>query len=216
MIGGLLGWLFSLMTQLEAKVHPVLDPVIGVLLGAGSAYIFIFLIANTERTDTNRLVALALLAGFFWEPVWNMGGELIERRSDNRNALAAQAELSDVAILLTQYSQTSSGEEKKEIALKAKQELSSAAKRVESISDPKIRLAVLPIAAEATTKVWETQNLPDELKEKSWETLKSIDPSIIERVHGEEVTTFPGESPYGLKWLRATDNPTGTETPPSG
>jgi len=46
-----------------------LSLLLSVFLGAGSGAVFVFLIANTDRTDKARFLTLAFLSGISWEPV---------------------------------------------------------------------------------------------------------------------------------------------------
>jgi hypothetical protein len=57
--------------------------------------IYVFLLANTDRGDGPRLFALALLAGFFWEPVLQAGSALIERERDQETVTRARAEIDE-------------------------------------------------------------------------------------------------------------------------
>ena len=78
-VGGLLGWGFALWLDMPGHIGERWDLLLSVALGAGASVIFVFVIANTDRTDGPRLIGLALLAGFFWEPVWEAGRALIGR-----------------------------------------------------------------------------------------------------------------------------------------
>lgn len=73
--GGLLLWLWQNVSGEENKLvfslYPNLTVIACMVLGAGSAFIFIFLIAITDPKNFKRLLALALLSGFAWQAVWD-------------------------------------------------------------------------------------------------------------------------------------------------
>lgn len=82
--GGTLGFIFSQYIGHEPRFGIYLDAALWTAMGAGAALIFIFLMANTDRTDNARLISLALVAGFFWQPVLEGSKALIERNSEVR------------------------------------------------------------------------------------------------------------------------------------
>ncbi|WP_282094250.1 hypothetical protein [Epibacterium ulvae] len=51
-------------------------------LGALASTIFIFLLANTDRNDASRLLALSLISGFFWKPVIDAGANYYNKIGD--------------------------------------------------------------------------------------------------------------------------------------
>jgi hypothetical protein len=94
-IGGVLTWVFSNYLGHDSHISPVLDGVVSVLLGAGAGMVFVYLIANTDRNDNARLLSLALLAGFFWEPVWEGGRALVDRHREERQVDSARRALNE-------------------------------------------------------------------------------------------------------------------------
>ena len=46
--------------------------------GAGAAAVFILLIADSDRSNKLRIVALALLSGFAWKPIWTSSHGLMD------------------------------------------------------------------------------------------------------------------------------------------
>jgi hypothetical protein len=99
-IGGALSWACNyLWLGHVAHVSAWIDPVISTGLGAGAGVIYVFLLANTDRGDGPRLLALALLAGFFWEPVLQAGSALIERQMEQETIGTAQAEIEEAILL---------------------------------------------------------------------------------------------------------------------
>jgi hypothetical protein len=95
-VGGVFSWACnSLWLGHEAHVSVWIDPLVSSGLGAGAGVIYVFLLANTDRGDGPRLFALALLAGFFWEPVLQAGSALIEREQDQEQVSRAHAEIEE-------------------------------------------------------------------------------------------------------------------------
>jgi hypothetical protein len=95
-VGGVFSWACNyLWLGHDAHVSVFIDPLISSGLGAGAGVIYVFLLANTDRGDGPRLFALALLAGFFWEPVLQAGSALIERERDQETVTRARAEIDE-------------------------------------------------------------------------------------------------------------------------
>lgn len=95
-VGGAFSWACNaLWLGHEAHVSVWIDPLVSSGLGAGAGVIYVFLLANTDRGDGPRLLALALLAGFFWEPVLQAGSALIEREQDQERVSRAHAEIAE-------------------------------------------------------------------------------------------------------------------------
>ena len=70
-IGGVLLWLWELWRGLvEWSLGQLAHLPMYIAFGAGAAAVFILLIADSKRSDKARVVALALLAGFAWKPIW--------------------------------------------------------------------------------------------------------------------------------------------------
>lgn len=80
-IGGLLIWLIGIRNKDEIKVHQIADPIISSILGGTASLIFVYLISNTDRSDNNRLMTLALLSGLCWEPVLEAGTVFIDHNN---------------------------------------------------------------------------------------------------------------------------------------
>jgi hypothetical protein len=70
-----------------------------VALGAGAALVAVFALAGTKADDVYRCCALALLAGFFWRPVFDAGkGYLLiqEERQQEANVIETMSKLEKV------------------------------------------------------------------------------------------------------------------------
>ena len=62
-LGGALSYLWP-----QGGTHPFLTHL---ALGAGAAIVFVYLLANTDRRNVERLAAVSLVAGFAWGIVWD-------------------------------------------------------------------------------------------------------------------------------------------------
>lgn len=70
-IGGALLWLWEIWgDQAKWSLYSLGHLPMYIAFGAGAAVVFILLIANSDRNDRVRVVALALLSGFVWKPIW--------------------------------------------------------------------------------------------------------------------------------------------------
>ena len=69
-------------------------------LGGIAGVVFAFLIANTDRADLPRLIALSLLAGIFWRPVIDAGGLMVSKQQEVNVAEAFEAQTAQVAASL--------------------------------------------------------------------------------------------------------------------
>jgi hypothetical protein len=74
-------------------------------LGAVSSMIFLFVIVNTDRSDLLRLISFALLAGFFYKPVFEIGARYIQERQEVEQFQQAQSALSDLENLKVRLAQ---------------------------------------------------------------------------------------------------------------
>lgn len=92
-IGGAMVWVFG-----QTLEHGTAETAwnflpLSIFLGFGASIIFVFLVANTDRKDIVRLLALALLSGFFWKPVWLAGEQIIDKTYEERAAAAVESGL---------------------------------------------------------------------------------------------------------------------------
>ena len=114
-IGGLLGCIFGFYTKSGSLSYGWLEFPIWIVLGSGASIIFVFVIANADREDQKRLLAVALLSGFFWQPVWEGSRSLVDNRlKDYRQVEAKQAV--EEAVSLTKAIPNASGEKRLELA----------------------------------------------------------------------------------------------------
>lgn len=96
--GGLLLWLWQNVSGEENKLvfslYPNLTVIACMMLGAGSAFIFIFLIAIIDLKDLKRLLALALLSGFAWQAVWDSAQDrLMLSREDSSDVNFSKSDM---------------------------------------------------------------------------------------------------------------------------
>ena len=107
-IGGFLAWVIHLWQGQPTHLGIWIDAPISIVLGTGASMVFVYLISNTDRADRARLFALALVAGVFWEPVWEAGKALVDRKveqSRQRAALDATNRATELAAALPSVSQ---------------------------------------------------------------------------------------------------------------
>lgn len=69
-------------------------------LGAVSAIVFLSLLSNTDRSDMPRLVAIALLAGIFWKPVFDLGEVYIQKRQEDGKVATINATKDEITAKL--------------------------------------------------------------------------------------------------------------------
>jgi hypothetical protein len=133
--GGFLGWLASLLVQPEAERVWYL-PWLSLLLGAGAALVFVFVIANTDRADRQRLWTLALLAGFFWEPVWEGARAFVIREIEEEAIARVETALEQAADLATRAAGTRDLAARQALLREMNGEIARAAVETESIDTP--------------------------------------------------------------------------------
>lgn len=69
------------------------------LLGGMAALIFLFVLTNTNRDDFLRISSFALLAGFFAQPVFDLGEVFIQQRSEERALASGVASIEQLSRL---------------------------------------------------------------------------------------------------------------------
>jgi hypothetical protein len=144
--GGILGWLASLLVQPEAERVWYL-PLLSLLLGAGAALVFVFVIANTDRADRQRLSTLALLAGFFWEPVWEGARAFVIREIEEEAIARVETALEQAADLATRAAETRDLAARQALLREMNGEIARAAVETESIDTPSGRTRAQAAAA---------------------------------------------------------------------
>lgn len=90
-VGGALSWVFAI----TIGVRPVLNQVwlavpATMLLGAGAAYIGVYLLASSDTAQVHRCLAFALVCGVAWKPVWDAGTALVDQTT-RQHRLYAEA-----------------------------------------------------------------------------------------------------------------------------
>jgi len=135
-IGGILAWTIGIWRGQPPHVSVWLDSPLSLVLGAGASIVFVFLISNTDRSDRARLIALALVAGVFWEPVWEASQALVDREVEQSRQKAA-VEATQKAATLAASLQSASPAERDRILEDIRQELQKAehaARGIDSVS----------------------------------------------------------------------------------
>lgn len=111
-IGGALTWIAGhFWFDNDPHFSVWIDPFVSTALGAGAGLVYVFLLANTDRSDAPRLLALAFLAGFSWEPVLQGASALLEQNRDYRTIAQAEAAAQE-AIRLVKEVKTAPAEER--------------------------------------------------------------------------------------------------------
>ncbi len=172
-LGGLLYWLFSLWIGTPHHVHPAFGIIISVALGSGASFIFIVLIANTDRTDKARLLALSLVAGFFWEPVWIGARGLVDYQMDEKRTQAA-IEVIDEALETAALLENANEEDRPEL--------------IERLSRETARLT------ELTSSIKSVSNLA-KVDEKFVDLYAMVDKLPIDEPQIDETPTIPETAP---------------------
>ena len=90
-IGGALVWVWEIWEMWQEsepfELSQLLHLPMYVGFGAGAAAVFILLIANSDRSDRMRVVALALLAGFAWKPIWTGSQNLLREPPEKKSEI---------------------------------------------------------------------------------------------------------------------------------
>lgn len=148
-VGGLLVWLFGLFLGSAPRLGDSADILVSFSLGAGSSVVFVFLIANTDRTDYARILALAVLSGFFWEPVWHASRALIDRHiEDSRSTELTRS--SEQALATAQALAVAEPDEREKLAQKLELEIQKAISLAGQIDSRSTLSGVRPIANKLT------------------------------------------------------------------
>ena len=92
-IGGALVWIWEIWRQDGAwELHQLLHLVMYIGFGAGAAAVFILLIANSDRSDRMRIVALALPSGFVWQPIWTSAQYYLAAQRETKSPIDSPAD----------------------------------------------------------------------------------------------------------------------------
>lgn len=135
-LGGIIGWIFGLVTgnrpsipgadhALSTGWHLAATVPAWVLLGAAAALIFTVLVANTDRTDRARVIAISVLSGMFWMPVLNGASELIKKQQEDQLAGEAKQLIQDAA-QIAENAKSVQGEQRERALLDASRKLEEA------------------------------------------------------------------------------------------
>ena len=78
-IGGALMWIWEIWREIVIwSFDKLVQLPMYMAFGAGAAAVFILLIADSDRSNKLRIVALALLSGFAWKPIWTSSHGLMD------------------------------------------------------------------------------------------------------------------------------------------
>src|SRR5689334_7730374 len=88
-IGGVLSWLSTVASSGHLGNLTTMSAVLAcILLGAGAAFIGVYVIANTDRRDFIHCFAFAVLCGFAWRVVYEGGEAMLSKREAGSAASA--------------------------------------------------------------------------------------------------------------------------------
>ena len=92
-IGGALVWIWEIWQGTVVwELQQLLYLAMYIGFGAGAAAVFILLIANSDRSDRMRIVALALLSGFVWKPIWNSSQHYLVGQEEKKSPIDSPAD----------------------------------------------------------------------------------------------------------------------------
>lgn len=172
-IGGIAGWLVGL---LSSKENWAMNFALGVFLGGFASYLFVFLLANTDRTDKHRLAALSLAAGFCGSPVLDMIRQFIDQKREKGSANEVAALIQEAEKLAEKAETATDPKEKTALAEQIDTKVSEATNHLPKIDSLNLRTALAPDVKsllERLGKVDETKKLEHETKSFLW----ALDPS---------------------------------------
>lgn len=96
--GGALGVMAgALLGELSGAWYQIIVP--SVALGAGAAFAAVFVLLGIKTEDVHRCCGVALLAGFFWQPVFAAGKDYLlnsEERETEKRVVQTTEELDQV------------------------------------------------------------------------------------------------------------------------
>ncbi|NET58807.1 MAG: hypothetical protein F6K47_22455 [Symploca sp. SIO2E6] len=151
-IGGFIGVLFNLWLGNPSRFNIPLDLLVASLLGAGASLIFVFLIANTDRSDTARLLTLALLGGFAWQPVWEGSLNAVNKSVEQNNVIQAEDAIKDAQKTASKIPIANTGKQSalaKEVNTKIEQAYSS----IQKIDSLETRMELKEATDDLTEKI---------------------------------------------------------------
>jgi hypothetical protein len=112
-LGGFSGVILNLWLGNEARNSLLIDLLVATLLGASASILFVYLLANTDRRDVPRLVALSLLGGFAWQPVWEAGLALVQKTRSEQISSQVKNKIEDLQEKVSKVKQAESKDKPK-------------------------------------------------------------------------------------------------------
>jgi hypothetical protein len=142
-IGGIAAWFYghhdgSVLTFSQAGLGDLLSFFAYLLFGGMASMVFVIIMANTDRTDRVRLVALSLLAGFVWQPVLSAGRTFVNTQAQVTAADDANRRLGLVAMQLESLSQVSA-DQRGHIIRESIGELTASAEQIRTLDSLALR-----------------------------------------------------------------------------
>ena len=182
-----MGYLFGLMGQIDPKVGAVADPVIGMCLGAGASLVFVYLIANSSRDDIKRIIALALLSGFCWEPVWEMGSQLIQQKQEVATAKQGKKMLEDAIAQINALETIEDEEERAAAIANLAEHVAVGTAKISDIDSRELRSRLTPTINNLSRLLSENGEIPSDTKLAARQALQNVGvdrsfPAVIYRL----------------------------------
>ena len=190
-VGGLLIWLVNVRDGQDPKVNQLVDPFISSVLGGAASVIFVYLISNTDRSDNNRLMTLALLSGLCWEPVLEAGTVFIDYNNQQNQARAAIKKIEEIKPKLSSFSNIDK-EEKINLVNELNTSFQSIEKSINKVDNISIRKRIITAAQPIKETILE---LPQDENERDLLLLaleKSLNPNLKISPYGFSVYNAAG------------------------
>lgn len=175
------------------------EPIVGVggagLLGIVAAVFFVFVVSNTERTDRLRLIAVAVAAGLFWNPVIEGAQAWIEQGHDERTPSETEDDAEKIQPLLNEYEDANDEREKEAIANEISATIDRIDRRMTRINSRRTVENLEETIRPRLESLTRSSELPEDVKEKARAldfTATRQDLSAVPR--GDSLTLFDPDS----------------------
>lgn len=80
--GGVVSWVYSITVGVPFPLPSAFAIITCCILGAASALISVYMVANSDVSNVPRLVAFSVLCGIFWKPVIDSSVTFIQQKQD--------------------------------------------------------------------------------------------------------------------------------------
>jgi len=155
------------------------DPLVTGLLGVLASLVFVFVLANTDRRDKLRLLALAAIAGFAWNPVLAAGEAYIGQRSEAKDVAGYEEAVRELTRLTSAYEAAEGETERSELAEAIEMQFETVERRASEVDSLAVHRAQLPKAIEALNRseaLEESTSAADGLRRRVLALNERLDP----------------------------------------